>query len=425
MDQGLSNTLKLIFLSVLLASCQKHPEDHLIYLLKNNYANLYVNDPLHKKEVIAKLEAFLKAHPLNQHNEKDISLLLNQLNDGHVLLKNNTVESRELHADLEFLPGTMLVSRCEKSCTPAIKAGKYEITNINGFTFEDWLQDNSKYVYASTPRGGRYRASRLLLSDKVSNAFSLTLQDKRGVKFQTYLKPNLEAAKNEKCVEGLRVDKTNYYIRIKTFWCDKNNDRYENLIGNYKNDWNAAIKDIQASDKILIDLRENYGGDDIEVNYSMNTFIGGTYPLYRSRYLTVNAPGKIKKLIHRLPLKFKLWSDVATDYSETKSRPSKNLFANKVNVLISNGCFSSCEGMAAAFKNLKRAKLFGTTTHGGAGDPRFFKLNGADYSINLPTGLSYQTNGQLIEGKGIMPDIEILDSLSIPGDAALERALKD
>ena len=104
--------------------------------------------------------------------------------------------------------------------------------------------------------------------------------------------------------------------------------------------------------------------------------------------------------------------------------PDRTFFKNQVNVLISPGCFSSCEGLAAAFKNQRRAKLFGSQTHGGAGEPRFFPIGNTDYTINLPTCIAWQGNGELFEGVGITPDEKIEDKLELTGDGVLEAALK-
>jgi hypothetical protein len=422
MDLDLSKIFKIMSLLGILTACQKLPEEHFMSLLKNNYANLYINDQSHKRAVLSKLEDYLKTHSLNSENEKEISLILNEINDGHVLLKNNKSLKKEKHSDLEFIPGTMVISQCLKTCKPKIDLGKYEILRVNQTPFEDWLKENSGHVYASTPWGRKFRTSRLLVSNKLSNEYSLSIKNAEGLQSEVVVSNELINTPIEKCIEGKRIDDNTFYVKIKTLWCDKKDDE---LFKNYREDWSEVTSSIKKSDKIIIDLRENNGGDDAEVIYSLNSFIKGEYPVYQSQYLTINEPGKLKKIIHLLPLKFNLWGKKSVDKSDQGHKAEKTFYDNKINVLISNGCFSSCEGLAAAFKNLNRAKLFGTVTHGGAGDPRFFPISGSDYSINLPIGLSYQSNGELIEGKGISPHFEVIDSLKISGDAVLERALKD
>jgi carboxyl-terminal processing protease len=392
----------------------------MISLLKKNYANLYVNDEAHKRRVVSELENYFKTHDLNETSEKDVSLILNQMNDGHVLLKNNNSKNPRKHSDLEFLPGTFFLKNCFHSCNPKVEAGKYEIVAVDKKPFAEWLEEKKVNVYASSPWGRKFRTSRLIASNKIANSFQLTLKNSGGKIYETTTRTDINDRPIRKCIDGQRVDKNTYYINIKTLWCDKENNE---LFTNYSKEWNNATAEITKQDKIIIDLRENNGGDDWEVMYTLNSFIKDNIVIYKYQYLSLNQPGKFTKLLHLLPFKFKLWGPMGEDYSQGPN-PERTFFDNPVNVLISPGCFSSCEGLAAAFKNQKRAKLFGSQTHGGAGEPRFFSIGATGYALNLPTALTWQSNGVLFEGVGIIPDEMLEDKLEFSGDFVLKTAIE-
>ncbi len=412
--------LLLLGLVFLFTACQK-PEELLISLLKNQYANLYVNNEPHKREVIQQLETYFKTHSLSSENEHDISLFLNQINDGHVHLKNKLAAPSK-HSDLKMVPGTFFIKECENSCIPKIPEGKYEILEVDGMPFSRWLSLNEREVYASSPWGRRFRTSRLLTSNKLLNHYSLKYKNTKGVVFSSQVISQLIDRSIDKCVEGKRLNPKTFQIIIKTLWCD--NNRLD-LTKNFISEWDKMAERISAQDKIIIDLRENNGGDDKELMYALNAFIKNAAPIYHYQYLNVNQPGKLEKIMHLLPFKFKLWGPKGIDYIDTSLKPKHTFYENKLSVLISAGCFSSCEGLAAGFKNLTRAKLWGTKTHGGAGEPVFFDIPKTTYSINLPTCVTWQGNKELIEGIGVSPHQTFEDSLNLPGDALLSAAIND
>lgn len=412
--------LLLLATLLILSSCQ-NAEEHLILLIKKHYANYYVNNSSHKQLVLKKLENFLKDHSLTPENSEQISQILNEFNDGHVLLKSTNPKTTNRLSDLTFFPGSFYVSSCEHSCSPGLMKGKYEIVSVGEQGFEKWLEDNAKRMAASTPWGKKYRTSRLLVSNRAQDVLTLKLLNSSGTLFTTQLRFLDEEQPLEKCVEGRRLRDSIYYIKIKTLWCDRGNGDIEE---NYIRDWDLVTSEVKKTDKIILDLRENNGGDDREVVYTLSSFMNHSFPLYLYQFLTLNRPGKIQRLLHLLPYPFSLWAERGVDMANFKTPPKNTFYDNQVSVLISAGCFSSCEGLASAFKVQKRAKLFGGQTHGGAGNPLFFPIAHSSFSINLPTCLTWQADGQLFEGKGVTPDYLVEDKLEKGDDFVLEEALK-
>ena len=92
--------------------------------------------------------------------------------------------------------------------------------------------------------------------------------------------------------------------------------------------------------------------------------------------------------------------------------------AKPVYVLTSAKTFSGAEEFSYNLKNLKRAKLVGERTGGGAHPGGVRKLN-ERFSIFVPTGRAISpVTGTNWEGTGVVPDVEV------PAAEALERALQ-
>ena len=415
-------TLLLLLSSFsILSSCQ-NSQEHLISLIKNHYANFYVNGSDHKKRTLKKLENYLLTHPLNEKNEGEISSILNEFNDGHLILKNTKKKNPIKQSDLTFIPGSFHLVSCENSCLPSVAVGKYEIVEVDGLPFKVWLSANEGKVAASSPWGRTFRTSRLLISNGKNEQLKLKLKNSKGETLDTNLRYTEYEHPLNKCIEGIRFNKSNYYLKIKTLWCEKENDE---ITKNYRAEWDRVTSEIKKSDKIIIDLRSNNGGDDLEVVYSLNSFLKSPVLLSRFQFLTLNLPGKLNKLLHLLPFPFSLWAKMELEMTDERVMPKNVFYDNPIRVLISAGCFSSCETFASVLKVQKRAQLIGTRTHGGAGDPIMFPIAHSSYVINLPTSIAWQSNGELFEGVGVKPDLLREDKLSFPGDSLLDEAISN
>ncbi len=77
-----------------------------------------------------------------------------------------------------------------------------------------------------------------------------------------------------------------------------------------------------------------------------------------------------------------------------------------------------------AMKNLKNSILIGDYTFGSSGNPKEFKYN--NIIVRIPSWVVYKMNGELLEGKGIKPDVLIKAEESITNnkDLVLEKAIE-
>lgn len=158
----------------------------------------------------------------------------------------------------------------------------------------------------------------------------------------------------------------------------------------------AAMTFLQNTEALIIDLRQNGGG-----NPEMIALI--------SSYLFGDKPVHLNNLYWRKENK--------TDEFWTKPELAKVKFPNKdIYILTSAYTFSAAEEFAYNLKNLKRATIIGETTGGGAHPGGMVRL-GDHFGVFVPIGRAInpisKTNW---EGTGVEPDIKL------PKEQALKTA---
>jgi carboxyl-terminal processing protease len=162
----------------------------------------------------------------------------------------------------------------------------------------------------------------------------------------------------------------------------------------------SAIRSMKDAPGIIIDLRGNPGG--------IGAMAGGIASEMESRQLSL---GTMK---------------MRAGHVNFAVFPPKNPFAGKVAILIDGGSASTSEIFAAGMQELGRAVVIGERSAGAALPSIITKL---------PTGALFQfaigdfrtPKGTLIEGRGVVPDVEVRLSrreLLRGRDSQLDAALK-
>ncbi len=158
----------------------------------------------------------------------------------------------------------------------------------------------------------------------------------------------------------------------------------------------AAMNFLAYTDALIIDLRQNGGGDPATVAFLSSYLFDDTVHLNDLYFRPANSTRQWWTLPH------------VPGHRYGKDKP--------VWVLISNRTFSAAEEFSYNLQNLKRATLVGETTRGGAHPGGMARLDD-HFGAFLPSGRAInpisKTNW---EGTGVSPDIRT------PADQALKTA---
>lgn len=165
----------------------------------------------------------------------------------------------------------------------------------------------------------------------------------------------------------------------------------------------AAMGFLAGSDALIVDLRENGGGDPTMVQL-LTSYLVPSEPVHFSSFY-IRKGDKTRQL----------WTQAWV--------PGARLSAAPVFLLTSGRTFSAAEDFAYSLKSLKRATLVGETTGGGAHPVEIHQVEGYPVLVRLPYGRSVNPiTGADWEGTGVEPDIAVAapDALDVAHTRALD-----
>jgi len=224
----------------------------------------------------------------------------------------------------------------------------------------------------------------------------------------------------------------------------------------------AQMQDFKETDGLIIDVRDNTGGRRDVVKKLFSFFMDSTDSPYIANVAALrldeendlHEPKGYLKRRSMHPLSSDKWSeeekkaiesfaksfqpewkvadDKFSDYHylmfSSKIHRSKYYLYNKPVVILMNGtCYSSTETFLGAFKNWRNVTIIGTPSSGGSGNPATHQLFNSLITLKLSTMASFQSNGKLYNGNGIIPDIILyptLDDKLGQSDSMMEKALE-
>jgi len=157
----------------------------------------------------------------------------------------------------------------------------------------------------------------------------------------------------------------------------------------------AAMNFLAYCDAVIVDLRQNGGGNPSQIQLISSYFF--------------SEPTHLNDLYYRA-------EDTTENYWTLPFVPGPRMAGTDLYILTSRATFSGAEEFSYNMKNLKRATLIGETTGGGA-HPTDAKIVQTEYVLRVPEGRAINPYSKTNwEGTGVTPDIQV------PAAEAYDRA---
>lgn len=339
--------------------------------------------------------------------------MCSMLKDGHTNVSfPNAVYSKMGRVGLrtDLIENKIIITAVSDSLNKAgIKIGA-EITLINGIAAKKYSEQSvMPYQSASTPQDLTQRMYNYsLLTGKLDEPLNLTIQNPGSkitmvvnLKRTPFSKPLFPAAKP---FEFRKIDNVAHII-INTFNNEIPAQQFDSL-----------FNDIQACDALVIDLRNNGGGNS-SVGYKIIS------------QLTKNEVQTSVWKSRRYVPTYRAWGrPEGWEKGEMATiAPNRNKYFSKpIAVLTSARTYSAAEDFCVALRESKRGLIIGEATGGSTGQPLFFDLPGGG-NARVCTKRDTFPNGTEFVGFGIQPDLVVsptIASISNGEDLVLSAAIK-
>lgn len=284
-----------------------------------------------------------------------------------------------------------------------------EITRINGENAYEYAVKNVlPYTSSSTPQWTEYAAfcSLDLTKGRKGDPMKIEFKDKKGKLTEVVIDKYGKWDAKEETFAYSTLPNNIGLLLITTFWGNDFNEKFDKI-----------YEDIKNTDALIIDLRDNGGGNTGFGNYILS-------------HLS-NKPIKSSQWSSRMYIPSNVaWGNPDEWYLQspyTVSPIKKEIYTKPIVVLINSGTFSAAEDFTIMFKGANRGKLIGTATGGSTGNPIFVKLIDGVANAMVCTKKDVAPDGTIFVGVGIKPDIEIRETVeSFLGnkDLVLQEAIR-
>ena len=311
------------------------------------------------------------------------------------------------------------------------------------------------------------------LKIELPNPLPITLSDEKGTKKEISVK--LVDGKNRATLWDERFFSKTYRVKeeqynniefIDKFFTLKNNIGYVQIGEMLEKErtpkffefLNKFMTKAKSSEALIIDVRNNGGGTRDLIQELAGYFVHpdsvyvvnatrqrGQLPLNEElkedlhlRYLFSRdeLDNKEQKAVDKFMTSFKPMYDLSNEkFSEfhyyvlngQKIAKDKFHYDKPIYILANERSFSAASILVSVFKGLPNIKVVGVNTDGSSGNSQRFELPNTELRGKISTMVSFQKNGQILDGIGTKPDIEIkrnLDQIFLKEDYQLNRLLE-
>jgi C-terminal processing protease CtpA/Prc len=260
------------------------------------------------------------------------------------------------------------------------------------------------YVSASTPQGRDIQVyTYKLLNGREGTSVALTLNDGTNHMASVELLRNTTYTRSDP-IDIRLLDNGLAYVNITSFSSDFVVDYFDSLFSS-----------IQQSNGLIIDLRENGGGNS-SVGYRILGYLTDT------TFTTMKSETRTYSSIRRLFNQKQRWETVIW----TQPPNGEKLFTGPVVVLAGPSTGSAAEDFLMAFDYMKRGTIIGEPSSGTTGQPMSFSLPGGIRARVCIRKCLYP-DGKKYVGVGVQPDIVVkrtIADIRNGRDSALDAAVK-
>ncbi len=299
----------------------------------------------------------------------------------------------------------VVVSVNDEALSKQIKIGD-EVISIDGIPVKEYVDQNvMPYVCSSTPQDSIVRAyTYFLFSGKQNSKVKVELKNSKNKNYSIEAERKYSEWMHNTDYFDFKILKNNIgYLRISSF-------NFNEVVQKY----DSVFSEIQKCNSLIIDIRENGGGNGGNGFEILGTLTGKPFETSLMAMRNYN-PSK------------RAWGAKADwTYEQYDWKPYKDkLFDKPVVVLISGMTFSAAEDFSVAFDFAGRGKLIGEPTGGSTGQPLFAKLPGGGAAI-ICTKRDLYPDGKEFIGIGVQPDIFVspkIEDIRKNKDTVLEAAI--
>lgn len=312
-----------------------------------------------------------------------------------------------------------------------------------------------------------------LLNIDLPNPLPLTLINEKGVEKEVYVElVDREQRANQwderlyRDIYRITEEQYNDSAFVDRFFSLEDNIGYIQIPNMIKKDscpaffalLNNFMTNTKHSDALIIDVRDNGGGTrdliqelagyfihsdsiyvvnttkqrgELPLNSALKDALHGRY-LYSKDELDSREQKAVENFMASFTAMYELNSEKFSQYhyyilNGQKLAENKYHYNKPIYILANERTFSAASILVSVFKGLPNINIVGVNTDGSSGNSKRFELPNSKLSGRISTMVSYQKNGDILDGIGTKPDILIernIDQILWRGDSQLNSLIE-
>lgn len=348
---------------------------------------------------------------MNARNDQEFQLtiahMLGELEDAHTNVVSPDLD-RMLYASVRNVGDLVIVDQVGYSAEMAGLEPGMLLVQVGGKSVDEIYPEIDISIQgAATPWARKIQAYHQLLTvpEEPDQTLTLKLIKPGGEKVELKIEPlsvplDWKNSRNRQNIPGVAWKEINHqigYIRIDRLW-----NNHDDLVSEF----DSALEMLFDKQGIILDLRQNGGGDSKIAEKIAGRFLDQTFMYGQEKFTT-----RLYKFAWRKSVNYSV-------------KPRGQIYTGKLVLLTDYQVMSSAEWLVGALVDSGRAISVGRVTGGASGNPIKFSIPGG--MVRYSTAAFYRPNGRLIEGVGYSPVIPVewtLDDFISGIDPDIQAAL--